>query len=538
MKRTKRKDGSILIQVAESVRCGTKIRQNILATIGRALTLDEFKVFDAQARQRIIDLLNAKDPVFPELVQSFYGSPPDQKEEINLLKTKEISRVNVGMTEVMGQAYSQLDFEEIITGTRKDVEWNEILKKMVISRIFDPVSKRKSAEHVMENLGYDEIAVDKIYRMMDRLIKSEDAIKGQIFNSAMSLLNFEVDVLFFDVTTLYFESFDEDELRQFGFSKDCKFKETQVVLALVTNQEGIPLTYELFPGKKSEGGTLIEIIKKLKATYKIKNVVLIADRAMFVEANLVTLEAEGVNYIVAAKLKGLLREDHAKFLEPNYCNLGGFVKDLDRGGRRLIVSYSVDRAKRDYKQRMRLVERLLKKAKEGKIPVKTLITNHGTKKYIQMKSEQATLNHEKISQDSIWDGIHGVITNFKRNEKSATEILEKYKGLWKIEEVFRINKTDLKMRPIFHRKSKRIRAHILICFIAYTLSQFVRIRLEHKGIKMSLDVLRRTLAKREKSILKDRSTQRNYEIPSAFTEDQKAIYRAMELPISKTIRVL
>ncbi|OFZ12192.1 MAG: hypothetical protein A2Z20_11270, partial [Bdellovibrionales bacterium RBG_16_40_8] len=426
IRRISRKNGSLMVKIIENVRQGDQIVQKALYTVGVAKNRDELE-----------SLVHGDSNAEPLLQTDDIVSLSDIREE---------KRINVGMEDVFGAVYSQMDFEDLIAGTRKDAEWNASLE-------------------VLRDLNQD-IPLEKIYRMMDRLVPLEEQIKKKIFQSSMSLLDYEVDVLFFDVTTLYFESFDSDELRAFGFSKDCKFKETQIVLALVTNNRGVPLTYEIFPGNQSEGKTLITIVKKIKENYSVKNVVMVADRAMFSEENLSFLEVEGIHYIVAAKLKTMKRSVQSEFLNETECPLNGWLKDIEVEGRRLIVSYSTERAKKDYKQRMRLVERLMIKARDGKIPLKALINNNGTKKYIEVSGEKASINEAKVILDGQWDGIHGVITNYAKNDKTPQEILERYKGLWKIEEVFRINKNDLRMRPIYHRKPERIRAHILICFMA------------------------------------------------------------------------
>jgi len=537
VRRVGRKDGSTLVRIVESIRRGEQIKQKIVLTVGRARCRDEVIRFESEAKNKIVELYNERAPVLPGLEHALYGEQDAQankQEVVDLHQVREEKRINTGMEDVFGALYSQLDFEDLIQGTRKDEQWNNILKQVVFSRILQPSSKRKVSLRVAKDLN-QEVQLEKIYRMMDRLVEKEEAIKKRVFDSSMSLLNYEVDVLFFDVTTLYFESFDEDELRRFGFSKDCKFKETQVVLALVTNNRGVPLTYELFPGNQYEGHTLIEIIKKLKENYQIKNVVMVADRAMFNEDNLLFMEAQGIHYVVAAKLKSMAKQMQSKFLGMNYCPLDGCVKDLPMAQRRLIVSYSAARAKNDYKQRMRLVDRLLKKAKDGKINIKSLINNHGTKKYVQLIQGEAKINEQKIIEDASWDGLHGVITNYTQDEQKAQDILEKYKGLWKIEEVFRINKNDLEMRPIYHWKPDRIRAHILICFIAYTMVNFASHTLEKKNLKISLDELKYELSKRQVSIIRDRLTQRRYMIHSSFTDLQKEIYRSFTLPIRETI---
>lgn len=539
IRRTLRKNGSTQIKVVENLRVGENIIQKTHFTLGIANNFEEIVGLEKIAKLKIIELLNERDPVLPSFEQEMHGRSKtfEKKEEyiVDLKSIEEIKRINIGVEDVFGEVYSQLDFEDLITETRKDDEWNEILKHVVLSRLLDPTSKRKTAKEVLKDLDRP-IPLEKIYRMMDRLIPKEQVIKKQIFNSTMSLLDHEVDVLLFDVTTLYFESFDSDELRNFGFSKDCKFKETQIVLALVTNNKGIPLTYEIFPGNEGEGKTLIRVIKQIKENYEIKNVVMVADRAMFVEENLSLLEEEGINYIVAAKLKTMKKAIKDKFIGDNYCPLAGSVKEIEIGNRRLIVSYSVERAKKDYKQRMRLVERLLKKSNKGKIPLKSLINNNGTKKYILVNNQKAEINEMKIIEDGQWDGIHGLITNYKADEKTPYEILERYKGLWKIEEVFRVNKNDLKMRPIYHWKPERIRAHILICFMAYTMLQTTKLLLEKQSIKLSVEELRRALSKREASIVKDKRSQRVFYVPGALTETQKQIYKAFNLSTRDGVR--
>ena len=146
-----------------------------------------------------------------------------------------------------------MKFHTVIQETYKDKEWNEYLKACVLSRVADPCSKRKTVRTLEQDYN-QQIPLEKMYRMMDRLHSNIGRVKNIVAQNTLDLFKQKVDILFFDVTTLYFESFTPDELREFGFSKDCKFKETQVVLALVTNFEGHPLTYELFPGTQMRGG--------------------------------------------------------------------------------------------------------------------------------------------------------------------------------------------------------------------------------------------------------------------------------------------
>jgi transposase len=221
--------------------------------------------------------------------------------------------------------------------------------------------------------------------------------------------------------------------------------------------------------------------------------------------------------------------------------LDNWTKDYEFEGRRLVVSYSKKRANKDKKDRDRLVERIKKKMTNGKVRLSDLINNTGTKKYLKIEKKgikEATLNESKIELDSKWDGIHGVITNHSDNNLSSEEILNRYRGLWQIEAAFRVNKHDLKMRPIYHWTPKRIKAHILICFIAYSLAAFVKYKLNKAKIKLSFEEIRNELSRLQASIVSDKKTGRRFILPSKTTQNQKSIYKAFGLVINENTRLL
>jgi len=327
-------------------------------------------------------------------------------------------------------------------------------------------------------------------------------------------------------------------LRSSGFSKDAKFKETQVVLALVTTSKGLPITYKLFPGKTYEGGTLVEVVRELKKEYNIKNVLMVADRGMFNKKNLCAMDDEGVNYIVGAKLKTLPKTLKNEILDADYnieavkiCSDAHAVNEFEHEGRRLIVGHSKKRAKKDAADRQRLIDRLLKKQKKNKIKISDLISNYGTKKYITVEKGSASVNESKIEDDARWDGIAGVITNHK--DKKADEILSRYRELWQIEEAFRISKHDLRMRPIYHWTENRIKAHISICFITLALAKQAVYRVGLQQEPMSFEQIRNELLHAQSSIVVDISTQKRFIIPSHVTVNQKKLYHVFGLKRSE-----
>ncbi len=550
----KKPNNRVSVRVVESRREGDKVRQKIIFGVGTAHADDEIRIkrLKSIAESVIVSLKNDESPALPGFEEVAHGrrekitSEESRSPQVSISHLEEQKRIHKGIDDIFGQTFEQLElFDSIETGYKTE-ESNEIFKQVVLQRIASPTSKRQSVKDLDADRDIG-LNLDKVYRMMDKAYENRDRIKGRIATATKDLLSGIVDVAFFDVTTLYFESFTSDDLRSSGFSKDGKFKETQVMLALITTAEGLPLGYELFPGNSYEGNTLISSIEALEAQYNLSDISVIADRAMFTKKNLVRLDEKGVAFVVAAKLKGLskaLKEEVLADLEKAKAanpELIQWTHEYDLNGRRLIVSYSDKRAAKDSKERDRLVERIIKKTKDGKVRIADLITNSGTKKYLSIEkkgAKEATINTDKIAQDRRWDGLHGVITNQPLEKVSTTQVLERYRGLWQIEEAFRVNKHDLRMRPIYHWTPKRIKAHVLICFVAFALVAFVRKQMKNKGISISFKETREQLARVQASLVLDTSTGQQFILPSKVNDIQKQIYAAFGLKLSQTPTLL
>ena len=303
------------VQIVESVRDGDKVRQKIVRYVGIAMDDDELK--------RLIDLaehikvkLESEGPQLSLLSSeeaAHYAIEARRKDDdrplhVNLKELEEEQRVVLGIHEAYGKVYEELGFQRALPNPSRQEYNTELLQHMVMARIANPQSKRASVKMLERDFGIT-LPLHKIYRMMDSLDdKAVLRIQDVAYNSAMSLLNQKVNVLFYDCTTLYFESFSEDELKQNGYSKDLKFNQPQVLLALVATEEGLPLSYDLFPGACFEGHTLIPILKKLRARYDLQHVIFVGDRGMLNEDNLKCLEEENFQYIVGAKLRNVSKK--------------------------------------------------------------------------------------------------------------------------------------------------------------------------------------------------------------------------------------
>ena len=319
-------------------------------------------------------------------------------------------------------------------------------------------------------------------------------------------INKKVDVVFYDVTTIAFESVIADELKDFGFSKDCKFNEVQVVMGMMIDADGIPVGYELFPGNTFDGKTMLKALENIQSRFGIQRVIIVADRGLNSKVNLNLIKEAGYGYIMSSKIKGMSRSMQTKVLSPE-----GFILVNDQSGNEefryktldyineftdeegahyslsenLTVSYSKKRARKDQKDRERLVEKAKKLLEApGKI---NAAQKRGGRKYIDRidpeKTETWKLALDKIEQDAKFDGYYGIQTSEKN--MSATEVMDAYHTLWKIEESFRIMKSTLEVRPVFHWTPKRIRSHFVICFLAFLMERKMESLLKDKKDEIS-----------------------------------------------------
>jgi transposase len=465
--------------------------------------------------------------------------------------------------------FDQIGYGNILSGKVS----NRIFKDIVMARLYKPVSKRSSCEMLCRKFG-KEYHLEQIYRMMDA-IKSEkkNAAKEVVkidktpnlqnitFQYSRRLLNGKITLFFYDCTTLYFESFTEDELRRFGYSKDHKFNQGQVLLALMVTEEGLPVGYDVFPGNMYEGNTFSLAIKKLKEKYSIDEAIIVADSGLLSKGNIKIIKESGYQYILGARLKSLSEEWQEKIFENTEFETHTiYYKDEQRKNKekdilklkdydyetgnenkineicknanleRLIISRSSTRAKKDENDRKKALEKLVLKLKKSTKPA-DLISNYGYRKFLKIEGETSVIiNEEKIAQEALWDGLHGVFTNTNRSEINAYAVYNQYHGLWQVEDSFRIDKHDLRMRPVFHWNSDRIHAHIAICFVAFSLIRFLQHHIKQeteenysaRRISIELDTV-------QESILYDINNKDNkYVIPSKPSEDVLKIYDTMK----------
>ena len=360
---------------------------------------------------------------------------------------------------------------------------DDVLKHLVVSRICHPRSKAATVDYLKSYFDED-VELHKIYRYLDKLHKTQqDKIQQISVEHTRKILGCKIGLVFYDVTTLYFETDSSDELRERGFSKDGKHAQPQVVLGLLVSQEGYPLSYSLFNGSQYEGRTMIPIVEDFVRRFDLEDFVVVADSGLMNKTNIALLESGGYKYIIGARIKNETEEIRQWILSMEKYD-GCFYELGKLPHSRLIVGYSERRAKKDRYNREKGVKRLQKAYKSGQI-TKENINKRGYNKFLEISDNvKVSINQDKINEDGQWDGLKGYLTNTKLPTK---EVYEQYSGLWQVERAFRITKGTLELRPMFHFTPKRIEAHVCICFVAYKVYKELERILQIKGINMSVD---------------------------------------------------
>lgn len=381
------------------------------------------------------------------------------------------THTEIGTELLLGKIFDNIGFNVIN---------DPIFRQLVFARLTFPVSKLKTSDYLEKYHGLD-YPVQQIYRYMDKLHSIQKDIVQQIsYQHTKKILGGQISIVFYDVTTLYFEIDNEDDLRKTGFSKEGRHQNPQIVLGLLVSKNGYPLVYDIFEGNKFEGHTMLPVLDSFKEKYQLEQLVIIADTGLLSNANIKELQSRNYEFILGARIKNEKQVIQTKILSLKLNN--GDTAVIERDDLRLVISYSDSRAKKDRINRERGLRKLEKRVNSGKLN-KSSINNKGYNKYLKMEGEvRITIDYQKFESDQAWDGLKGYLTNAKLPK---VKIVENYSHLWQIEKAFRISKTDLKIRPVFHWAKRRIEAHICISFVAYKIYKELERQLAQKNTSLS-----------------------------------------------------
>ena len=496
IRKKKNSSGSISVHIIDRTNRGYKV----VESLGSSKNKDEIEALYQKALQRVDELEN----------NLFYTSEQNQKKDYLIDLLSQVTTDNfipIGDELIFGKLFNDIGcnqiFENLNSNLRKLDKKLFLFKSLVISRLLYPGSKLELI-HYLDYFKKQDISIYQVYRFLDTLY--QDDIKSKIeecvFKHTEKIMDDTITITFYDVTTLYFESESEDDLRRIGFSKEGKLARPQILLGLFTTLEGYPLSYEVYGGNKYEGHTLVDILAKFQERFQLKNrPIVVADRGMLSNANIAFLEKNGYKYILAYKIKNISNELKERIIKLPFVDNGAihtleFEKEIpykDDNGKRqtlqikqkLILTYSSKRAKKDKITREKALQKIENALSKKNITKSDLKLSYYAK-YLDIDEKcsiKYKLNPQKVKQDKQLDGIKGFATN--DFTLSPNEVIQHYQNQYDVEKAFRISKTDLKIRPIYHRLENRIKAHILVSFVSYAVYKEFERKLKTNNVKFN-----------------------------------------------------
>jgi len=374
-----------------------------------------------------------------------------QSEEILFKRGLKISESRLSEAyDYLCQVYSRIGFTRL---------GNDLLKHFTVIRVLEPASKLKSIMLLEKYFGiyYKKTTV---FRELPELINLKEEVIKIAIKYARDHLGFDFSLVFYDVTTLYFETNKADDFRKNGFSKDNKINQPQILIGLVVNNTGFPIYYDIFTGNTFEGKTIIPVILEIRRKYQIHRFTVVADAGMLSQENLNKLEEQNIDYVVGARIGSMNLED----IRTIAAKLNRTDKKIIRENT-ILFEYSEKRAVKDKADN----DKQIKKAEyylhnPSKIMKRSKFLSTPDKKNFK-------LNNSLIEKYRLLEGIKGYKTNISNTSEEL--LISRYKDLWKIEQSFRIAKSDLEARPIYHRRKSSIEYHVLIVFIALCMGRVI-----------------------------------------------------------------
>ncbi|MBO0853755.1 MAG: IS1634 family transposase [Nocardia sp.] len=361
-----------------------------------------------------------------------------------------------------------------------------VFRDLVIARIVEPVSLLDTGR-VLEELGRRPASYATMKRTLGRCMAGgyRDRIAEQCFRNVLAAG--DVSLCLYDVTTLYFEAEKEDRLRKVGYSKERRV-DPQIVVGLLVDRHGFPMEIGCFEGSKAEKHTLVPIIEQFQARHRLESVVVVADAGMLSEQNLTALDTAGMRFIVGSRVTKapIDLESHFRWHGDTFTD-GQVIDtltpkrgrnndnptrlrtepvwdpDTHAGSWRAVWAYSTKRYVREQKT-LNTQEAKARAVIDGTTPVKTT-------RFVKSSKGGKTLDTTALARARRLAGLKGYVTNLPADLMPASEVIASYHDLWHVEQSFRMSKTDLAARPMFHRTRDAIEAHLTIVFTALAVAR-------------------------------------------------------------------
>ncbi len=518
--RTKPVGGHEYLQVVESFRDGGKVKQRVIATLGR---LDRLQA-DGQ-----IDALTASLARFALRVRLVEGHRAGR------LRVGRV--VSLGPATVLARLWRDLGLGRVIEAELKDRKFGFSVERAifltVLHRLFAQGSDRAAdkwrRDHRID--GVEDIELHQLYRAMAWLGESKDAVERSLFLETRDLFT-ELQMVFFDTTSIYFEGEGGQVLGQYGHSKDHRPDLVQMVVGAALDGNGRPISCELWPGNHADAKALLPAVDRVRERFGIARATVVADRGMISKATMKGLEAREYDYILGARMRCvkevnievLGRAGRYREVAPNLR-----VKDVLTGGRRYIVCENPEEAEKDRADREAILESLEAQLAAG---AKSLVGNRGYRRYLTIAAGAISIDREKVREEERYDGKYVLQTSLNLD---SAEVALRYKQLWRVERAFRTVKSVLETRPIFHKCDETILGHVFASFLALVAMHELDARLAAKGVKLEWEDVKQDLqALKEVEVFEGPQV---YWLRSELSGCASQVFRALGIAAPPTCRL-
>lgn len=489
-------------------------------------------------------------------VQALENQPVEFSIDPNeVLVDSEVNRKNIGYA-ALSKLYHELGLHRFFSNHSRSFKskfnTNNIMKLLIYSRVLFPASKKKTYEQKGRYFENSDFSLDDVYRCLSQVITFKDKLQIHLHRQMKEKYGRSTELVYYDVTNYYFEIDEQDELRKNGVSKEHR-PDPIVQMGLLMDTKGIPIMYDLFPGNTNDCLTLMPILDQAKKDYEIGRTIVVADKGINTADNIAFSLAKGDGYIYSQTVRGANRELKSYVLDPS-----GYRQRRDgfkiksrlypreiavsnaKGGRtrirideKQVVFYSPDydrKAKADREPALLKARDLVKNparynraiAYGAAKYVKNLVFDPKTGEVMPTK-QRPVLDEARLREEEKFDGYYAIVTSEWR--KTDEEIIDIYRGLWRIEEAFRVTKSDIEARPVFLSRIDRIKAHFLICYVALIIARLLALNLENK---YSIARIAESLNKASGSLLED-----NWYVFNHTDEITEAIKKKMGVDLNR-----
>lgn len=541
--RVKTSGNNQYLQIVKNVREGTKVKQYILGTLGRT---------DQLAGTGDIEALIEKLARYSDQALMVLSG----QSQINA------STFSIGPNLIFERLWNELELPQIIHGLVKmrkygfDVEraiFLTVLHRLFVSGSDRQCERWKNNQHVE---GTEKLSLQHFYRAMrflgeeteDQLGKTpfadrctKDVIEEKLFERRVDLFS-GLSMVFFDTTSIYFEGDGGEETGSLGHSKDHRPDLHQMIVGVILNQRGEPISCEFWPGNTADVSSLIPVVDRMRERFGVGSFCIVADRGMISGDTIKKLEKRNISYILGVRMRKqkVIREDvltrGGRFEEvrlekddPDHDPLK--VKEVLANNQRYIICRNDRQARKDEATRNAILASLEEKLQSG---AKKLIGNKGFRKYLSVRRNSVTIDKKKVDEEKRFDGKWVLTTN---TNLTAAEVALQYKELWRVEYVFRDMKSILETRPVYHQLDETIKGHVFCSFLALLLRKELDKRLDAQNLDLEWNDIKRDLLSLQEVVI-DETSNRRVVIRTTPKGVCSSVFRAVGVALPPTIKEL